>query len=457
MNPQLLALGDPSSTTGAHIAIDLGNDSPSEWYSSEYDSDVSSRDDSIIKVPKSGKKGITLRFVAGDGAAALYSSKDEVFSGSGFAGDLETVIEFLRSDLVHTDNLVQYLDSLGRFRPPRHEIPGVGDSSPYMNSLIGLALASKVYEQIPGATVSMTVACKLLHNAQWIGSHTDRDWQPHHRVESYAAKFACIAMFESGYYNIDPASLDNVMAMSVNNSIFVAAPLLRDPFEHDKKYQIRRIIGNIGCAGIAMLVPPPAPRIRPLDNEKWRQISHAPFNGELEDHFQHTSLHLSFTEYKVALPVGDTGAIGVEVQLVESLVSVHDSGGNWVADLDVLGSLNKVRFQHQLDHRHIRNCNHSCNPKEPQRKTSHRYISVDNWEELLDSPEGITEGNSTAVVRAYGNWLARLATFSVCIQKEYTTVVLQSSADQICFRRLQTGQWRKSHRRASKAPQFLII
>ena len=68
--------------------------------------------------------------------------------------------------------------------------------------------------------------------------------------------FACIAMFESGSLNIQPASLSQVMAMSIENSIYVAAPLLSDPTNTYRDNTIKRVVGNVGKPGIAMMIPP---------------------------------------------------------------------------------------------------------------------------------------------------------------------------------------------------------
>ena len=100
--------------------------------------------------------------------------------------------------------------------------------------------------------------------------------------------------------------------------------------------------------------------------------------------------------------------------LVESLVSVHDRG-EWVADLDVLGSLSDP-FLQRLD-----NC--SCSQRaSKQRRT--KLISLNIWEELLDSPN---HREKAGVVGAHGNWIARLAATCISIQKGHRTVLISKS------------------------------
>lgn len=113
--------------------------------------------------------------------------------------------------------------------------------------------------------------------------------------------FACISMFESGNRNIDPDSLSEVFAMSSGNSLYVARPLLCDPWENSFPTEIRRVVGNIGRAGITFLIAPPVVNMRGPNSEKWMCINHEPFDGQMEDHFKQTSIHLSFTDYEMPL------------------------------------------------------------------------------------------------------------------------------------------------------------
>ena len=231
---------------------------------------------------------------------------------------------------------------------------------------------------------------------------------------SRAQKFACIAMFESGVHNLDPKEILPVIAIASGNSIFVAAELLSDPSNfYSDGHEVRRIVGNIGRPGISLLVAPQQDlRIRPLSNN-FRVVQHAKHDLKREDNFQGTSLHLSFTDWKLALNTGNRGAIDEGVSLIESVVSVHDQG-RWVADLDI--TTIDVRI---WDHKCI--CSGQGDPQS--------LTAVDQWEELFDAPDDI------GIVRANKNWVARLAVASVRWQqgmKTNTYVVRPGSA--ICMK-----------------------
>src|SRR5258706_7397956 len=104
--------------------------------------------------------------------------------------------------------------------------------------------------------------------------------------------FALIETFETGSLNPDPAALSHVMAMSSGDSIFVAAQLLVDPVESQclKPSLVCRIQGNIGKPGVVVLIPPPELQVKPRDSTDWKVINHSPFDGNLIDSFQGTSL-----------------------------------------------------------------------------------------------------------------------------------------------------------------------
>ena len=95
-----------------------------------------------------------------------------------------------------------------------------------------------------------------------------------------ANKFACIALSEFGIDQIDLTVLQHVFAMSSRLSFFVTAPLLDDPGRDDKDREIRRVIKNISCARIAIMIPPQAPRIRIAEPDSWEQINHAPIRRQ---------------------------------------------------------------------------------------------------------------------------------------------------------------------------------
>ena len=101
---------------------------------------------------------------------------------------------------------------------------------------------------------------------------------------------------------------------------------------------VKRIIGNIGRIGICMLESPIEPRIRPFGGH-YNIVTHAAYDGEREEKFKGTSLHLSFTDWILPLEVkgADLRTIDQEAYVVESVISVLDSG-KWLADLDILST-----------------------------------------------------------------------------------------------------------------------
>lgn len=83
-------------------------------------------------------------------------------------------------------------------------------------------------------------------------------------------------------------------------------------------------------------------------------------------------------------------------------MSVRDSG-EWVADLDVLREINSADV-------YILNKQTPC--QHPQGlEPNGPLISLESWDEVLDLPDDI------CVVRASGNWIARLAITCVLARK----------------------------------------
>ena len=239
------------------------------------------------------------------------------------------------------------------------------------------------------------------------------------------AAFSCICFFESGRFRISSSNLHNVMAMCSNDLIWVASSLVNDPAtgsQLDGSSLIRALPGNIGRSGIAFLVPPADPMIRPTSIQDFRDVVHRPFEGHLQNNFQTTSLHLSFTTAQSPIGENFTGMKDDEVYLLETLLSVHE-GGQWVADLDLLKSYSSP-FQ-----RICRPCQEHANLENDD---IFRDIScIDNWAELLEAPDETAMG----IVRACGDWQARLATFAVAVAMEWHVMVLPSTICWDCVRK----------------------
>ncbi|KAE8441734.1 hypothetical protein EG329_004520 [Mollisiaceae sp. DMI_Dod_QoI] len=98
--------------------------------------------------------------------------------------------------------------------------------------LRGLAIATEVFKVLLGVQISLDVACKPLHIARWIPA-PDSLWpkiQPGHcPLISRQNTFACIAFFATGSIDLPPQNLKQVMAMSITNCIYAAAPLVWKP------------------------------------------------------------------------------------------------------------------------------------------------------------------------------------------------------------------------------------
>ena len=292
----------------------------------------------------------------------------------------------------------------------------------FVKSLKVLASIMSIYSDLPGATIAMQVAERPLHDSMAVPHQPKGKDQSISRLHDFdlAHKFACIALCEFGTHIIDPSSLKQVFALSSRNSIFVAAPLLNDPSQHSKEIKIRRVVGNIGRAGIAMMIAPQALRMRGLEIETWEQVNHAPFDGNMSDLFYNTSLHLSFTQYTLPISAGTHGGQDTETYLLESLVSIHDRE-RWVADVDVLKFLRSKRL-----HRYERDCTHCTHTWHQDARDD--LIAIDNWEELLDREQ------LEFVVRAHGNPQARLATAIISTRQGFDAIIVSGDVCWLCVR-----------------------
>ncbi|CAN9352434.1 unnamed protein product [Alternaria alternata] len=289
---------------------------------------------------------------------------------------------------------------------------------PYLRSLRALSLATETFKDLPGSTISLGIISTPLHDALWL---------PPTGVQrlNRQQKFSCIAMFESGTYNIEPTALDDVIAISSRNSIFTSKLLHHDPSSIEHKDDITRVIGNVGKTGMVLMVAPQAPRLRKIDLNNFRLVSHAPFDGKSEDSFRSTSLHLRFTEFEMAFDVGQRGAIDKDLCLVETLIQVYDRD-EWIADIDVLPLFNEGN---DAIRRNNITCT-GCSLASQSTDIPSWLVSVDNWEELLDAPKGLGKLN-VAVFRAHDNWIARLAAACISLQRGFRIVI--NPVDKVCW------------------------
>jgi len=279
-------------------------------------------------------------------------------------------------------------------------------------SLRALVTVWNLYKHLSGATVEQRVAGRPLAKHQWI-PQTDHDPQssPFGVFDlTREETFACIARFEAGHFNFHSSAMKGVMAISSGNSIYVAYCLLQDPTKHDSPALVQRVVGNVGKSGMTMLVSPSVPRVRPLTDDV-RLVNHNSFDGSEQDCFGHTTLHLSFTEWQFPIDTGSRGNRDVEAYYIEAAIGVYDRG-EWVADVNILDVFNN-RLSCWMG---------CCDDEEHQRPLERgeisKFVCIDRWEELLDSPLEI------GVVRARGNWQARLAAAAVSLQLGHETRIM---------------------------------
>lgn len=177
--------------------------------------------------------------------------------------------------------------------------------------------------------------------------------------------------------------------------------LLCDPYETPEPHELKQIRGNVGRAGIHFLVPPKNPMPRKPDSEAWQVISPSNFDGKPEDHYTHTTVHPHFTEYNLPRHHGVRGGQDSRVSLLEIVLSVHDKG-HWVGDIDVSSAVrNRAVGKLVLPQ--------ECTD-ESGMTPAKDMISIESWGEILEPPIGCL------VIRANGNWIARLAATAVLVQ-----------------------------------------
>ena len=146
-------------------------------------------------------------------------------------------------------------------------------------------------------------------------------------------------------------------------------------------------------------------------------VNHTNFDGKIENNFKGTSLQLSLTGYEPIVNIPDTqGRRYKEVAYVEAVVSTHDCG-KWVGDIDVLSLYrnsssilsdfgSEVINAMKVETRAVKALPAFCEHTESEKNNYSNFrnlTSIDNWPEFLDPPP------NPAIIRANGNWIARLA------------------------------------------------
>lgn len=285
-------------------------------------------------------------------------------------------------------------------------------------SLYALDSASKIYNHLIRGSISLKLTARPLCDSAWFqclfnrwehGFNGGNSWSTQtplltplqsplpNRLET----FGCIVSFDSGTIDLDPESFEHAFAVCSEDTIYVPAVVLSDPFVRLPEYEMRSITGNVSRAGISILVSPLEPRIRELSNS-YNVVAHETYDSKREDNFRDTSLHLAFTDWTMPLVTENSRTIDHDAQVVEAVISVRDRGC-WVADIDMLAVDFEriVRFEPQI-----------CREEGHDQHDALDYTSIDSWEELLDEP------STVGIFRAHGNWAARLAAVGILSRSE---------------------------------------
>ncbi|KAK5664008.1 hypothetical protein OQA88_222 [Cercophora sp. LCS_1] len=298
---------------------------------------------------------------------------------------LEDIIWCFESDAIDPNNLLEFIDNL---RGP--------ESSVY----VALSVAAQIYRILPTATVSVKTLYKPFGSTCWAnqfarpGQGTATSPEP-----DGVTALACVAFME-GCFDLEPSSLRNVFAVAFEDSIYVLmrvgvlefaiscafllifpVQLVCDPWDQPRPFELKKITGNVGRPGLTLMLPPDEVIMRNHDPASWRAVSTTLFNGQQENYFSSTSMHLSFTKYQIPFVAGNRRQIiDTQVHFVETVISVHDSGV-WVGDVDILKAF---RSEHclRLDE------DHDCDEESPGQEMPKigDVISVESWHDILDPP-----------------------------------------------------------------------
>jgi hypothetical protein len=294
-----------------------------------------------------------------------------------------------------------------------------------INPLIAMSFAGLTYSNLSGATVSMGVLSKPLHSVHWarqiysfypqslkmqemfwVNQPGRGEWDYiRHETERLATTLACIAMFDSGEFDVEPMRLPGVFALSSGDSIFVATSLTTDPSERPGGPLVKRVLGNLGRPEMAFIVPASNPLLGGCDLASWHMVNHDLFDGSFKDSFKGTSLHLTLTGFEMFLDMGLGGLRDRQVVMLESVISLHDRGKH-LGDLDILRSFGHPNLAIGCNCEHHREFDeHGSSPSDDDSsKVSpelHDLVAIDCWDEFFDFP------SNTAIIRVCGNWEAQ--------------------------------------------------
>ncbi|TLD27937.1 hypothetical protein E2P81_ATG06283 [Venturia nashicola] len=394
----------------------------------------------VLTRPSFGDNESVYRFISGDAdTAALFISQDHEEQAKCLFDEqinLEDLIWCLQADMFSLNvNRSSLVTALVQGSPP---------------ALDTMTAVGKIYEGLPGATVDIRVLNKPVANSKWASSWASKTalvydsalraaqneglqsrgagtyagpkvqaWMQSLDLIDHEIALSCIAYFESGGNDIGTDQTKDSFALSSGDSMYISEKLFRDPWDKVEPYKFKHILGNVGRTGITMLIPPQSPMVKKLEPGAWNVINNVAFNGVAENHFDRTSLHLAFTEYYRPIDLFVRGEQDSRAALLESVVSVHDSG-QWVADLDILDVLTSqswIVYSDALFGRGgVSRVARMDSPKPCTCGTATKimdgreFISIECWDEIVDLPF------ADSVVRARGSATARLAVTTVLVQ-----------------------------------------
>ncbi|KAK2791998.1 hypothetical protein FQN52_004104 [Onygenales sp. PD_12] len=282
-----------------------------------------------------------------------------------------------------------------------------------------------VYNTLPDATVTVSVLNQVLVERHWASAVLTL--LPVNVVPPFRNITLSLVAYFEGFIDTDPDNLKDAFALCSGDSIY----LVCDPFEAPRDIELKRILGNIGKPGVVFLVSPQAPIVRDPELGRW-SANYSQFDGTAMDSFSTTSLHLSFTDYHVPIFENDSrGDQDFQASILEAVVSVRDSG-NWIADVGILRAFKEGYISRP---RRQRPCSHPDNsaPEQP-------IIAVECWDDILDNPDGVF------VVKAHGNWIARLAITAVLAEHSRTKKDLKITVvpNSVCWKCLAKKYTRRA-------------
>ena len=348
-------------------------------------------------------------YLYGDNSrAAVYQSALEAVSRrSDYALPADYIIRALENGDLDSLRFVNHF--VPRFHPHLVDL----NVSAYFRSLISFAYADKIFTNLPQAEINLNVFAKTMCASKWAQAL----FTEHGQEFGTAVSLACVSLFDTGYIDLQVEDLKDVLAISSANSIYASAFLFCDPGHRPPGHHLRHVIGNVGKPGLALLLSSRDTVLREPDLETWQLVNHARFDGCFDDHFSSTTLHLSLTGYEQRLNTSRYGCRDKEAFYLEAVVSAYDKG-TWAADLDLL---------HLIHGRFLRidaSCGHDSHTRSDF-SIFPGLTSIDNWHEYLDRPP------NTAVIRASGNWVARLAFAAIPLANKESLIMASES---ICWK-----------------------